>query len=213
VHPDKCKHPHATSAFEVLGNANQQLQSEEVMHELRHVLTLARGAPAPRARQGVRGVCATAQCSLIARWGRCYLARELTEPQAELALALRCGRFGAALRLPRVSAGAGRWCACVWLTSPGRPGERRLGSAVGLVPLGTMGRGLLGRCRRAAHASGRCQRRLRQPWLGLLPSRRRLPNPDGSAMPIISMSPALSRHWRSYMTTPWRMRTDVGACM
>ena len=45
VHPDKCSHPHATSAFEVLGHANQQLQSEEVMHELRHVLTLARGAP------------------------------------------------------------------------------------------------------------------------------------------------------------------------
>ena len=44
MHPDKCKHPHATSAFEVLGNANQALQSEEVMHELRHVLTLARGA-------------------------------------------------------------------------------------------------------------------------------------------------------------------------
>ena len=50
VHPDKCKHPHATSAFEVLGNANQQLQSEEVMHELRHVLTLARGAPPSSAR-------------------------------------------------------------------------------------------------------------------------------------------------------------------
>ena len=50
VHPDKCSHPHATSAFEVLGHANQQLQSEEVMHELRHVLTLARGAPpSPRA--------------------------------------------------------------------------------------------------------------------------------------------------------------------
>ena len=45
VHPDKCSHPHATAAFEVLGHANQQLQSEEVMHELRHVLTLARGAP------------------------------------------------------------------------------------------------------------------------------------------------------------------------
>ena len=44
IHPDKCKHPLATSAFEVLGNANQQLQNEEAVRELRHVLNLARGA-------------------------------------------------------------------------------------------------------------------------------------------------------------------------
>jgi DnaJ family protein C protein 8 len=44
IHPDKCKHPLATSAFEVLGNANQQLQDEEAVRELRHVLNLARGA-------------------------------------------------------------------------------------------------------------------------------------------------------------------------
>ena len=43
IHPDKCKHPLATSAFEVLGNANQQLQNEEAVRELRHVLNLARG--------------------------------------------------------------------------------------------------------------------------------------------------------------------------
>lgn len=44
IHPDKCKHPLATSAFEVLGNANQQLQDEEAVRELRHAINLARGA-------------------------------------------------------------------------------------------------------------------------------------------------------------------------
>ncbi len=43
VHPDKCKHPRATDAFEVLGNANKALTDEENVRELRHALTLARG--------------------------------------------------------------------------------------------------------------------------------------------------------------------------
>ena len=43
VHPDKCKHPRATDAFEVLGNANKALSDEENVRELRHALTLARG--------------------------------------------------------------------------------------------------------------------------------------------------------------------------
>ena len=43
IHPDKCKHPLATSAFEVLGNANSQLTNEDFMRELRHALNLARG--------------------------------------------------------------------------------------------------------------------------------------------------------------------------
>ena len=43
VHPDKCKHPRATDAFEVLGNANKSLSDEEHVRELRHALTLARG--------------------------------------------------------------------------------------------------------------------------------------------------------------------------
>ncbi|KAK9845176.1 hypothetical protein WJX84_002401 [Apatococcus fuscideae] len=42
VHPDKCKHPRATDAFEVLGNANKTLSDEEHVRELRHALTLAR---------------------------------------------------------------------------------------------------------------------------------------------------------------------------
>lgn len=43
VHPDKCKHPLAKDAFEVLGNAQKQLMDEEKAHELRYVLTMARG--------------------------------------------------------------------------------------------------------------------------------------------------------------------------
>lgn len=43
VHPDKCKHPLAKDAFEVLGNAQKQLMDEEKAGELRYVLTMARG--------------------------------------------------------------------------------------------------------------------------------------------------------------------------
>lgn len=43
VHPDKCKHPKAQDAFEILGQAQQQLNNEEKMKELIYVLTLARG--------------------------------------------------------------------------------------------------------------------------------------------------------------------------
>lgn len=43
IHPDKCSHPLATSAFEVLGHANSQLSNEDFMRELRHALNLARG--------------------------------------------------------------------------------------------------------------------------------------------------------------------------
>ena len=50
IHPDKCKHPLATSAFEVLGNAHQQLQDEDAVRELRHALNLARGWHLMRSR-------------------------------------------------------------------------------------------------------------------------------------------------------------------
>ena len=43
VHPDKCKHPKAQDAFEILGQAQQQLNNEEKMKELVYVLTLAKG--------------------------------------------------------------------------------------------------------------------------------------------------------------------------
>ena len=43
VHPDKCKHPKAQDAFEILGQAQQQLNNEEKMKELLYVLTLAQG--------------------------------------------------------------------------------------------------------------------------------------------------------------------------
>ena len=45
VHPDKCRHPRAQDAFEVLGHANRQLQDEGQLKELMYVLSLARGAP------------------------------------------------------------------------------------------------------------------------------------------------------------------------
>ena len=43
VHPDKCKHPKAQNAFEILGHAQQQLNNEDKMKELIYVLTMARG--------------------------------------------------------------------------------------------------------------------------------------------------------------------------
>ena len=44
VHPDKCKHPRAQDAFEVLGHAHKQMQDEGKLKELVYVLGLARGA-------------------------------------------------------------------------------------------------------------------------------------------------------------------------
>ena len=43
VHPDKCRHPKAQDAFEMLGQAQQALNNEDKMRELRYVLTLAQG--------------------------------------------------------------------------------------------------------------------------------------------------------------------------
>ena len=47
VHPDKCKHPKAQDAFEMLGQAQQALNNEDKMRELRYVLTLAQGMHTP----------------------------------------------------------------------------------------------------------------------------------------------------------------------
>ena len=145
-----------------------------------------------------------AHCSLPERWGCCYIAREPTEPQTVLALALRCCEAAARLSRRRLV----RLC-----LSPGRPAARRLGSALGLVPLGTMGRGLPG----SLQARGARLRTLPAPPEATLAraatQSRRLPDPDGSAMPAFSMSPAVPRRWQSYVNAPWCMPIDVGACM
>ncbi len=44
VHPDKCNHPLAKDAFEVLGAANKSLLDEEKSNHLRYALNYARGA-------------------------------------------------------------------------------------------------------------------------------------------------------------------------
>jgi DnaJ homolog subfamily C member 8 len=43
VHPDKCKHPRAKDAFEVIGVANKELTDDDRRKEVLHVLNLARG--------------------------------------------------------------------------------------------------------------------------------------------------------------------------
>lgn len=42
VHPDKCQHEYAKSAFEVVNSANKQLADDNIRRELVHVLNLAR---------------------------------------------------------------------------------------------------------------------------------------------------------------------------
>ena len=44
VHPDKCKHPKAQDAFEIVGHAQKELRDADKTQELRAVLTAARGA-------------------------------------------------------------------------------------------------------------------------------------------------------------------------
>jgi len=46
VHPDKCSHPQAKDAFEIVNAASKQLQDEDRRRELVHVLNLARGESA-----------------------------------------------------------------------------------------------------------------------------------------------------------------------
>lgn len=43
VHPDKCKHPRAQDAFEILGHAVKEVEDEGKLKELQYVLNLARG--------------------------------------------------------------------------------------------------------------------------------------------------------------------------
>ena len=135
VHPDKCSHPHATAAFEVLGHANQQLQSEEVMHELRHVLTLARGtAPVPSS-------CLAAALHVPAA-SRQLDSSALPQQGAGLcSLMLRfCAAAGrSAACMGCVSAGGQRWV-CV-RQRQGQPGSC---DRVSQSAPGTMGRGLPG---------------------------------------------------------------------
>ena len=45
VHPDKCSHPQAKDAFEMLNSANTALLSEERRREVVHVLNMAKGVP------------------------------------------------------------------------------------------------------------------------------------------------------------------------
>ena len=51
VHPDKCSHPQAKEAFEMLNSANTALLSEERRREVVHVLNMAKGAASLSARQ------------------------------------------------------------------------------------------------------------------------------------------------------------------
>lgn len=44
VHPDKCKHPRAKDAFEVIGAAQKQLMDEEARAKLAFMLSHAKGA-------------------------------------------------------------------------------------------------------------------------------------------------------------------------
>ena len=43
VHPDKCKHPRAQDAFQILTNANNELEDEGKLKELMYVFNIARG--------------------------------------------------------------------------------------------------------------------------------------------------------------------------
>ena len=44
VHPDKCRHPRAKDACEVIGAANKDLQDEERLGKLAFLLNHAKGA-------------------------------------------------------------------------------------------------------------------------------------------------------------------------
>ncbi|DBA65842.1 TPA: hypothetical protein ACH3X2_002873 [Trebouxia sp. C0005] len=65
VHPDKCKHPKAQDAFEILGQAQQQLNNEEKMKELLYVLTLAQDQVLKEWRKKTKNDAATRLASVL----------------------------------------------------------------------------------------------------------------------------------------------------
>ena len=72
VHPDKCRHPQAKAAFEIVNSASKQLQNEEYRKELLHTLNLARGE-----RSRFQG-CALCFCENARRVRRQTIWRRLT---------------------------------------------------------------------------------------------------------------------------------------
>ena len=62
VHPDKCKHPRAKDAFEVIGAAQKALLDEEQRTKLAFLLSHAKGA-APGCCSRVAGTAAATPCS------------------------------------------------------------------------------------------------------------------------------------------------------
>ncbi|KAK9908638.1 hypothetical protein WJX75_000801 [Coccomyxa subellipsoidea] len=70
IHPDKCKHPKATDAFELLGNANSQLANEDFMREFRHTLNLARDEVRKERRKKTKNDAVVRLASVIHEGGR-----------------------------------------------------------------------------------------------------------------------------------------------
>ena len=56
VHPDKCSHPRAQDAFEIVGQAQKELLEEDRMNELVYVINMARG-------ECKLVICCAGQCS------------------------------------------------------------------------------------------------------------------------------------------------------
>lgn len=44
VHPDKCSHPRASDAFDILGQAQKALLEDDRLKELQYLVNMARGA-------------------------------------------------------------------------------------------------------------------------------------------------------------------------
>ena len=47
MHPDKCSHPRAGDAFDILGQAQQTLLEDDRFKELQYIVNMARGGCRP----------------------------------------------------------------------------------------------------------------------------------------------------------------------
>ncbi|MEW5313506.1 MAG: hypothetical protein WDW38_005069 [Sanguina aurantia] len=76
VHPDKCKHPQAAAAFDVLGSAQKELLDEEKRSELLRVLGLARDETRAERKKKTKHDTVLRVASLLHEEGRAGLEAE-----------------------------------------------------------------------------------------------------------------------------------------
>lgn len=81
IHPDKCKHPNAADAFEVIGDAQAEILDEQRREAVMRVLEYARGAVRETRRKATKHDSALRLAGSIHKDGREGVEREWEETE------------------------------------------------------------------------------------------------------------------------------------